>query len=83
MAEKSVVTVKIKRQEGWYIATSQDLDGFIVCHKSWTKLAQEVPLCIQALYQANHGVEVDVEEIPSLDSHDMSRVVFEAKKKAA
>lgn len=83
MADKSVVTVSMIRENGWYIATSPDLEGLIVTHQNFMKFAQEIPACIQLLYKANYGLDVDVEELPSFDNHDMSRVVFEAKKKAA
>ncbi len=80
---KSVVNVKMCRQDGWYVATSQDLDGLIVCHQSLLKLTQEIPACIKALFKANHGMDVDVEEMTSFDNPDVSSVVFEAKRKAA
>lgn len=81
--QKSVVTVTMKRENGWYIATSPDLEGFIVCHQNFIIFTQEIPICIKMLFKADHGMEVDVEELPSIDSPDMSTVVFEAIKKAA
>lgn len=83
MQKKSVVTVTMRRENGWYIATSPDLDGFIVCHQNFITFTQEIPACIKVLFKANHNMEVDVEELPSIDSPDMSMVVFEAIKKAA
>lgn len=83
MATKVVVTVKIIRENGWYIATSRDLDGLIVCHQNYIKFAQEIPACIKLLFQANRGLEVEVEELPSMDNVDVSTVVFEATKKVA
>lgn len=82
MGIKSVVTVSMKRENGWYIATSPDLVGLIVCHQNYVTFVQEIPECIKLIFKANHGIEVDVEELSS-ESTDMSRVVFEATKKAA
>lgn len=83
MPKKSVVTVTMRRENGWYIATSPDLDGLIVCHQNLVKFTQEIPACIKLLYKTNLDMDVDVEELTSLDNHDISRVVFEATKKAA
>jgi hypothetical protein len=83
MGIKAVVTVKMTRENGWYIATSPDLAGLIVCHQNFTKFVQEIPACIKMLFEAYQNTEVEVEELASLDNQDMSTVVFEAVKKAA
>lgn len=83
MPMKTVVTVAMRRENGWYIATSPDLKGLIVCHQSHAKFAQEIPLCIKVLFKANHGIDVEVEELPSMENDDVSQIVFEAVKKVA
>ena len=83
MSKKTVVTVTMRKENGWYIATSPDLEGFIVCHQNFLSFSQEIPACIKALYIADHGIEVDVEELPSIDGHDLGRIVFEATKRVA
>lgn len=80
---KNVVSVTMRKDNGWYIATSPDLAGLVVCHQDYVKFVQEIPACIKLLFKADRGMDVDVAAIPSLDDHDMTRVVFEATKKAA
>ena len=83
MSNKTVVEVKMTKENGWYVATSQDLRGLIVCHQNFAQFTQERPECITALYRADHNAEVEVKEIQSTEDCDLSRLVFEAIKKAA
>jgi hypothetical protein len=83
MPIKSVVNVNIRRQDGWYVATSNDLKGFIVCHQSMAKLTQSMPECIEALFKANHGIDVQVEEVQLFDNPDIRQMAFETTRKAA
>lgn len=68
MPAKSIVAVKISRENGWYVATSADLEGLIVCHQNRGTLAQEIPLCIKQIFKLDHGMDVDVDEAPLIDS---------------
>lgn len=81
MPDQSVVTVTMQKRDGWYIATSPNLIGLIVCHQNLVKFTQEIPECIRLLYRANYDMDVDVQEIPSMD--DVATVTFQAIRKAA
>lgn len=83
MPQKSIVNVAMTRENGWYIATSQDLRELIVCNQNFVKFITEIPACIKALYKANHDMDVDVEELPSLESPDISKLSFEATTRKA
>lgn len=75
---KSVVTVKIEKKEGWYMATSPDLKGLLVGHPNYVEFVNEIPKVIKALFKAQYGKEVQVEELSSRSDNDPTRVVFEA-----
>ena len=83
MPSKTIVNVTMTRENGWYIATSTDLSELIVCHQNFVRFTQEIPECIKALYKANHNMDVDVEELTSMESKDISSLSFEAKIKKA
>jgi hypothetical protein len=57
------ITVTIRKIDEWYIATSPDLKGLVVCHPNLTEFTQEIPACIAALFRANHNREVEVQEL--------------------
>lgn len=76
MSEKSIINVKIRKLDGWYIATSNDLLGLMVAQQSIIKLTQEIPECIKIIYQAKFNAEVDVEELRSPQSSDLASVSF-------
>jgi len=81
MPKKSIVNVTMIRENGWYVATSKDLTELIICHQNFVKFTNEIPACIKALYKANYNMEVDVEEVPSMESHDLSMLSFEVIQK--
>ena len=60
MPNKSVVSVTMHKKDGWYVATSPDLTGLIVCHQNFVKFVQEIPQCIAALFKADYSMDVDV-----------------------
>lgn len=84
MSEKFVINVDICRGEGgYYIATSRDLRGLIVCTRKFLALAKEIPDCIIALLQKEFQADFSVDELLSNDDADISRVVFEATPRLA
>lgn len=41
--------------EGWWVATSEQLEGLIVAHQDLDVVKAEVPLVIRVLLQAQYG----------------------------
>jgi hypothetical protein len=69
-----IVNVEIIKENGWYIATSPDLPGLIVCHQKFLKFVKEIPECINALMQCTIQV-TKVKEI-SLLEQDLAKLRF-------
>lgn len=57
------IRVKIDKLDGWYIATSKDLPGFILADPDREAIIDDLPESIQILYSERHGVECRV--VPS------------------
>lgn len=48
------LTVDYRCLEGWWVATSEQLDGLIVAHQDLDVVRAEVPLVIRASFQAQY-----------------------------
>lgn len=84
MTDKLVINVNIERREGgYYLGTSPDLKGLLVCSKSFINFSQEIPEAIKLLLKAKFETDVDVEEMVSVNNSDVSHVVFQATSKIA
>ena len=55
MIEASSIHINYRCTEGWWYATSEQLDGLLVAHQDLDVVKSEVPLVIRALLQAQYG----------------------------
>lgn len=72
MTEKpTVILVNIEPLREWYVATSKEMNNFFMALPNLGDLIKDIPNVIQALYKAQHGVNVTVKESGSGDSHNL------------
>ena len=62
MAAQIIRIVMRRNRDGWFVATSEDLPGLFVAHPDIAEVVADVPVTIKSLYEAQHGVEVQVVE---------------------
>lgn len=75
-----LITVNIKRLKDWYVATSDDLKELHVADPRLNIVIEEIPHVIKALYKANRGIVVQVEESkPDTDSLSIFPLQYTAK----
>ncbi len=67
MAEQSMETVRIKieHRAGSIYVSSDDVPGLWLWGKDPDQVLNNVAPAIKALYKHNHGIEVEVEEVPA------------------
>ena len=59
-----IVSVQHEAREGGYwVVTSQDLPGLLLCGKKPEKLASDIPKAISLLFKLNYGMSVDVKPV--------------------
>ena len=73
---QNYVHVRIRRQEGWYIATASEVDGLIVCSQKLCGFSEEIMACIAKLYELSHGIELDDIAEARTHSDDLDKVRF-------
>ena len=56
------IIADINQRDGWWYATSQQLDGLLIAHKSLTAVKAEIPLVIKALYEAQYNIKVEIKK---------------------
>lgn len=63
--EPSAISIRVNFEEvdGWYIATSPDLPGFILADPNRQEIIDDLPLAIKTLYDARYNTNCTV--IPS------------------
>ena len=57
-----VIRIDLQKQDGWHVATSKDLPGFVLAHQDRDKLIEDVPDAVRLLYSKRHNVDCQVVE---------------------
>ena len=52
-----LITVNFEERDGWHIATSPELPGFILADQNKDEIIDDLPEAICVLYSARHNVE--------------------------
>ena len=55
-----LIRVDITEQNGWHIAKSKDLPGFILADKSVANIVDDLPEAIELLISERHGIDCKV-----------------------
>ncbi|MYD78342.1 MAG: hypothetical protein F4239_05475 [Gammaproteobacteria bacterium] len=58
-----LIRMDITEKDGWFVATSKDLDGFVLAHPSEEMLLDDLPSAIKMLIDARYDVNCKV--VPS------------------
>jgi len=57
----TVVNIDVDRREGdYWVLTSEDLPGFLMCGKDRYALGEDIPNVIKGLFRHNYGKDVSV-----------------------
>lgn len=77
----SIVKVSIEQYNQGYLATSENLKGLFVSHRTLSKVYDSIPDAIRLLFKAKYDTEVMVEEVfnHSDGKHELKDIVFLAK----
>ncbi len=57
-----VIRIDLQKLDGWHVATSKDLPGFVLADPDRDKVIDDMPQAIGLLYSERHGVECRVVE---------------------
>lgn len=79
MTKSRLVTVKLNRLEDWFTATSDNFDGFFMAWPNQAELVADIPNVISMLYSSRFDMQVDVEEVPAVDSPEITPMYFIVK----
>lgn len=60
MSINITIIASVHHRDGWWYATSDQLDGLIVANPDLDKVKSELPLVIKAMYKAQFNKEVNV-----------------------
>lgn len=58
-----LIRINIENQDGWFVATSKDLNGFVLAHPKESELLRDLPNAIKLLIDVRYGIECKV--VPS------------------
>jgi len=55
----AIVRLDVKLRDGdFWVITSEDLPGLLLCGKDWKQLFSDVPPAIETLFELNYGLKV-------------------------
>ncbi len=55
-----IVNITVDNREGFWLLTSEDLPGFLLCGEDLNALGRDTPNVIKGLFRLNYGMEVEV-----------------------
>ena len=55
-----LITINFEEKDGWHIATSPDLPGFILADPKFDEIIDDLPEAIRILYSSRHKVDCKV-----------------------